>query len=120
MFTHDYSDDDILAEIARLQSPETQADHELWLATRPQVIQDLAKRYPFDRVYVVKPQAPYRGTPPGAVVGVVSYIEHTGAPPTIAVRLLRDAPGEWRSHTMRYEVDPQWLEPYEPKAQAAS
>lgn len=43
-----------------------------WLATRPPVIQDLAKNYPFG-TYKIKPGAPYSISCPGTIVELIGY-----------------------------------------------
>ena len=54
-----------MAKIAELTDP---AVWEEWVSTRPPVVQDLCRRYPPDRLYLL--------TPPGQRVTLVSYNEN--------------------------------------------
>lgn len=54
-----------MAKIAELIDP---AGWERWVSTRPPVVQDLCRRYPPDRLYLLKP--------PGQRVTLVSYNEN--------------------------------------------
>lgn len=48
---------------------------EEWLATRPKVIQELARKYPPGE-YRMAPNAPYGITGPGTIVSIIAYNEN--------------------------------------------
>jgi len=75
-----------------------------WLATRPQIVQDLYKKYNPDRFYRVKPNAPYRFTDEGCIVAIQSFFENG----SVRVKVLRDRTGHMGVDAA---VDPEWLEP---------
>ena len=89
-----------------------QAEIREWLKTRPSVIQELVRRYPMDMAYRVKDGAPYGGSAPGCIVGVASYFEDG----TVSVVVLRPSTimSEMLSDLTRLQMDPKWLEEYEP------
>lgn len=72
-------------------------EFEIWLSQRPQVIKDLAKKYPPGE-YVIKSGAPYVVTHGGARVVLYSYFENG----TIGVVTVVGG--------IKADIDPQWLE----------
>lgn len=95
---------------------------EEWIKTRPEVIQELAKKYPPGR-YIIKEGAPYSITCSGSVVELFSYYEDGNV---TVVLYPEDKRPEAIIHEailgilhnrvtpiapIRAEVDPKWLLP---------
>lgn len=69
-------------------------EYEDWLLTRPQIIQNLARKYPPGE-YEMSDDAPYGLTCPGTVVSLEGYSE-TGE---VIVSII---PGNWRPEAIKY------------------
>jgi hypothetical protein len=55
---------------------EQQKQYDEWFNTRPKVVQDLILKYPFDKSYKMKEDAPYSLSCGGTKVSINSYMEN--------------------------------------------
>lgn len=101
--------EEIKREQERLCSPEAVSFREQWLATRPEVIQKLARRWPPEKVYRLAEGSPIGLVLPGDLLGIASYLEDG----TVTVRVLKDGPRSYTDPTLRIGINPAHLEEHE-------
>lgn len=98
--------DELRANMEHINSAEVVAEHAGWLQGRPAAIQETARKYPFNQPYRVRTGAPYGGSYPGSIGGLVSYFEDG----SVTFQVLINTPDQWVPDDIRYQMDPQWLE----------
>lgn len=80
---------------------------EEWIASRPPLVQEAAKKFLPWNLYRVKEGAPYKYTVAGSIVAVYKFTEDEDGSVGVWFRVLRSPLGYAGIHA---EIDPEWLE----------
>lgn len=98
--------EELRKEYENIIDPETVARHDTWLETRPESVQQLAEKYPFNKIWRVKEGAPYGMSYPGAIGGLISYFEDG----SVSFQVLVNTPEQFVPPGIRHQMNPAWLE----------
>lgn len=103
-------------------------DFQKWLSERPAIIQELGKKYPPNKSYIMKKDAPYGLSCGGTIVELYSYLENGNINVIVLAenktpegkeheRILSERFGkdydEISKQNVQVEIDPIWMEPFD-------
>lgn len=108
---------------------EQDKQFEEWLATKPEIIQQIGKKYPPYLKYKIKERAPYSISSAGSIVDLYSYLENGNVMVVVLAKYKTqnaiehekhlgekykhsdEAIKEFHGKDVLVEIDPQWLTP---------